>query len=65
METALSGTVSLEGEVQTVGVDVNPAGWTVAISADDTNKCLQMLVTGAAATNIGWAAMVQAMEIGY
>ncbi len=61
----VSDTVSLEGAVQTVGVDINPANWTVAISADDANKCLQILVTGAEAANIRWVAMVQAVEIGF
>jgi hypothetical protein len=61
----VSDTVSLEGAVQTVGVDINPANWNVAIAADDTNKCLQILVTGADATNIRWVGMVQAAEIGY
>ena len=62
----VSGTVSLEGSVQTVGVDINPAGWTVpAITADDTNKSLMVTVTGVAATNIRWSATIQAQEIIY
>jgi hypothetical protein len=61
----VNNTVSLEGAVQTVGVDINPANWAVAISADDTNKCLQILVTGADANNIRWVAMLQAVEIGF
>jgi hypothetical protein len=62
----VSGTVSLEGAVPTVGVDINPAGWTVpAITADNTNKSLMITVTGIAATNIRWCATVQAQEILY
>jgi hypothetical protein len=62
----VSGTVSLEGSVQTVGVDINPAGWTVpAITADNTNKGLVITVTGVAATNIRWSATIQAQEILY
>ncbi len=62
----VSGTVSLEGSVQTVGVDINPAGWTVpAITADNTNKSLVITVTGVAATNIRWSATIQAQEIIY
>jgi hypothetical protein len=59
----VNDTVSLEGAVQTVGADVNPAGWSVAISADDTKKCLQILAAGAEGANIRWAAVVQAVEI--
>ena len=62
----VSGTVSLEGTVQTVGVDINPAGWTApAITADNTNKSLVITVTGAASTNLRWSATVQAQEIKY
>jgi hypothetical protein len=59
----VDGTVSLEGAVQTVGADVNPAGWSVAVAADDANKCLQILAAGAEGANIRWAAVVQAVEI--
>ena len=59
-------TVSLEGAVQTVGVDINPAGWTApAVTADDTNKSLVITVTGATSSNIRWSATVQAHEIKY
>ncbi len=62
----VSGTVSLEGLPQTVGVDINPAGWTApAITADDTNKSLVITVTGVATTNIRWSATIQAQEIIY
>jgi len=62
----VGGTVSLEGAVQTVGVDINPAGWTApAITADNTNKSLVITVTGAASTNIRWSATIQAQEIKY
>lgn len=62
----VSGTVSLEGLVQTVGVDINPAGWTApAITADNTNKSLVITVTGVAATNIRWSATIQAQEVIY
>ena len=58
--------VSLEGAPQTLGVDINPAGWpTPVITADDGNKSLAMTVTGAAGVNIRWAATVQAQEIRY
>jgi hypothetical protein len=62
----VGGTISLEGSVQTVGVDINPSGWTVpAITADNTNKSLAITVTGVAATNIRWSATIQSQEILY
>ena len=62
----VSGTVSLEGSVQTVGADINPAGWTApAITADDPNNSLVVTVTGVVSTNIRWSATIQAQEILY
>ena len=59
-------TVSLEGSVQTVGVDINPAGWPVpTIAADNTNRSLAITVTGVIATSIRWSATIQAQEIYY
>lgn len=58
-------TVSLEG-VFNIGLDINPAGWpSPSFNADDTNKSLQILVTGVASTNIRWCATIHAQEIGY
>lgn len=62
----VSSTVSLEGSVQTVGVDINPAGWpSPVITADNTNRSLVITVTGVSATNIRWSATIQAQEINY
>lgn len=62
----VGSTVSLEGVAQTVGVDINPAGWTApTIAADNANKSLMITVTGVAATNIRWSATIQAQEILY
>jgi hypothetical protein len=62
----VSNTVSLDGIVQTVGVDINSAGWSVpAITADNMNKSLAITVTGVAATSIRWSATIQAQEIAY
>ncbi len=60
-----SGTVSLVGAVGTLGTDINPDAWAVALAPDDTNKCLKITVTGKAATNIHWVALVEAVEIRY
>ena len=57
-------TTQLVGSVQTLGTDVNPAGWGgVTISADDTNESLKVEVTGAASTTIRWVATVYATEV--
>lgn len=40
-----------------------PAGWAMAVSADNVNKALQVQVTGAAATNIRWVASIEAVEL--
>ena len=62
----VGGTVSLVGSAQTVGVNINPAGWTgPSFAADNTNKSLQVLVAGAATTSIRWCATIHAQEIGY
>jgi trimeric autotransporter adhesin len=61
----VAGTVSLEGTVQTIGTDINPAGHTLTIQADGTNGSLQVLVTPAATANIRWVATVEAVEIAY
>jgi hypothetical protein len=56
-------TTALVGSVQTIGTDINPAGWGgVTITADDTNESLKIEVTGAASTNIRWTATVMASE---
>jgi len=62
---------ALVGSVQTIGTDIGsnagapPAGWALAITADDTNESLKVEVTGAAATNIRWVAHVYMTEVLY
>jgi hypothetical protein len=59
----VSGTTSLSGSVITVGTDIETnAAWNVSIAADNTNDRLAITVTGAAATTIGWAAIIDARE---
>jgi hypothetical protein len=56
-------TTALVGAVQTVGADINPAGWGgTTITADDSNESLKIEVVGAASTNIRWMATVLASE---
>lgn len=59
----VSNTVDLVGAVQTIGTDINPAGWSLTVQADNVNKSLQVLVTGAAASSIRWVATVESTEV--
>lgn len=57
-------TTQLVGSVQTIGTDINPAGWGgVTITADDTNESLKIEVIGAVSTDIRWMATVMASEV--
>ena len=65
-----NGTTALVGSVETIGTDQLSAGassgsWSVAITADDTNDALQILVTGEAATNIRWVCRISGAEVKY
>ena len=61
-----AGTVALAGNVQTIGTDIETnANWNISLSADDTNKSLKVDVTGDAAQNIRWTALIEAVELGY
>lgn len=66
-----SNNTTLIGSVQTIGTDIGsnagapPAGWSVAITADDTNEALKIEVTGAAATNIRWVAHTRLVEVAH
>ena len=56
--TALVGTPSKS----VIGKDAGAATWDVAITADDTNDALAVTVTGEAAHNLKWVAVVDAVE---
>jgi len=43
--------------------DAGASTWSVTATADNTNKCLAITVTGQAATNIRWLAIVTSLEI--
>jgi hypothetical protein len=53
-----SNNTSLIGSVQTLGTDQSDGSpsWTFALTADDTNECLQLEVTGANSETIQWRA---------
>jgi hypothetical protein len=64
-----AGTVSLVGAISTLGADINPAGWTLAITADNTNKVLKITATGNPggtypASAIFWQGKLSCIEIG-
>jgi hypothetical protein len=60
---ANAGTTTLVAS--TVTVISNVPAWTLALSADTTNGGLAVTGTGAAATNIFWAANIQTVETTY
>lgn len=43
----------------------NTPSWGMALSADTTNGCLKIQVTGAASTNIRWVATIHTSEVTY
>ena len=57
------GTCSLVGAVQTIGTDINAAGWAVEITADDTDNYLAITVTGALGVIIDWVAVISGIEL--
>jgi hypothetical protein len=60
----VSGTTSAVYAAVTLGTD-NAAGTSVAVTADDTNDSLKVEVTGIAAENWRWQAVVIANDIKY
>ena len=58
------GSVSLLGTIATTfsGADAGASGWQVAVTANDSDNCLEITVTGAAGTTIEWYALVEALE---
>ncbi len=64
----VSGTTSLSGTVRVLEAwegDTNLGTPTIAITADDTNDCLQVAVTPANATATRWTAVVEYVKINY
>jgi hypothetical protein len=60
---ANAGTTVLVNSATTV-LDNTPS-WGMALSADTTNGCLKIEVTGAASTNIRWVATIHTSEVTY
>ena len=60
---ASASTTTLVNSSTTV-VDNTPS-WGMALSADTTNGCLKIQVTGAASTNIRWVATIHTSEVTY
>ena len=60
---ASASTTTLVNSSTTV-VDNTPS-WGMALSADTTNGCLKIQVTGAASTNIRWVATIHTSEVIY
>jgi hypothetical protein len=60
----VGGTVSLVGTVNTLGTDT-AAGTTLAITADNTNKALDIAPTGVLSETWRWTAVVYGVEMAY
>jgi hypothetical protein len=58
-----AGTTVLVNSATTI-ID-NTYNWGMALSADTTNGCLKIEVTGAASTNIRWVATIHTSEVTY
>ena len=61
-EDTAGSTVLVASAINTIS---NVPGWVIALTADTTNGALAVTATGAAATNIRWAATIQSTEIVY
>jgi hypothetical protein len=59
-----AGTTSIVGSVQTIMTpQEDDAGWSVAITADDTNDALIITVTGDATNVVQWGAFVRVIAV--
>ena len=61
----VGGTTSLETTPETYGTDYNPSECIYTITADNTNKALQLAVTGVAGETWRWVAVVYGVELAY
>jgi len=59
------GTTALVGALTKTVLAEDIGSWDATVVADNTNDALEVKVTGAAATNIRWAATVRTMELIY
>lgn len=58
----VAGTVSMSSSLFGDELE-DAAGWSVALSADDTDNALAVTVTGAASTTINWTARVDVTQV--
>lgn len=57
--TALVGTATVTSSY----ADAGASTWSVAVTADTTNGCLAVTVTGQASTTIRWVASIETTEV--
>lgn len=64
LKRSSGGTVSVVGtpNISTPMQDTGASAWVVAVAADNTNKCVQVLVTGVASTTIDWSCHIYSVE---
>jgi hypothetical protein len=62
----VAGTVSLVGTVETIGTDIEDnASTDIAITANDTNDCMDISVTGITSETWRWYSIVDGIEFRY
>ncbi len=60
----LDNVLSLVGDVVTLGTDFNDPAWTIIVTADDTNKALNISVAGDDSSIVHWKSRCDMIEIG-
>ena len=67
MRGAGVGTTVLIGtpQLNRVAASSGATAWSIALTADTTNGCLAVTVTGVAATTIRWVAKIETTEVTY
>lgn len=61
---SIAGTVSFVGvpTVTQTWADAGAAAFTITVAADNTNKCLRVIATGAASKTIQWTGIIESCE---
>jgi len=56
----IDGTTTIQGNVQTIGADINPNAWSVSILPNNTDDVLQIMAIGSPSNTIDWMATLEA-----
>lgn len=63
IDVTAGGTTALVGTPTVAVIAEDVAGWDVSVAADNTNKALQILVTGEAAKTINWVGDIHLVKV--